>query len=76
MGSKVIEQLGQKLSASKSRIPPPHSTDGVCFDGVVTQNSVLPVLGVVSYSFRLSWRGVAMVINAAQYSPGAISPFT
>ena len=34
---------------------------GVCFIGVVTQNSVLPVLGVVSYNFRLLWRGVANV---------------
>ena len=48
MGSKVIEQLGHKLSASKSRIPPPTLQMGVCFNGVVTQNSVLPVLGVDS----------------------------
>ena len=55
VGSKVIEQQGHKLSASKSRIPPPPPPTrqmGVCVNGVVTQNSVLPVLGVSSYSFR------------------------
>ena len=52
----------------------PTDRHGRKINGVVTQNSVLPILGVFLYSFRLRWRGVAMVADAAKYSSGALSP--